>query len=352
MARASRSAPKPADEKVTVAAILPLYNGRLWVEHAIRSVLAQSVAPDEFIVVNDGSTDDGIELVEAIRKDHPEIRVIQQENAGQSAARNRAISESNCTWIALIDQDDYWYPNHLEDLTDLVRKHRGLKLGWVYSDFDDIDQDGRMVARNFIEHMNVDNPKRDLLHVLGQGFIIQPSATLISRAAILDVGGFDERLSGYEDDDLFLRLFLANYDNEFLEEPTSQWRIHSTSSGASDRMEESLRIYSRKLIESFPNDKWRGLYFRSDLIAPRFIRTWVQMYVRASRYKNRAKMKLYVREARSLLKHLRSRQRFFMSIGLFMLRQPLVMRMWVSSGSGETPKKVAIGRIGRRLTRI
>ncbi len=337
---------RPSAVKVTVAAILPLYNGRPWIEQSIRSILEQTVPPDELIVIDDGSTDDGVGIVQEFASEHPQIRLVRQPNAGQSAARNHAISLCTSEWIALIDQDDIWYPNHIEDLINLIQGHRGLRLGWVYSDFDDIDLEGRMVARNFIEHMDVDNPKRDLQRVLRQGFIIQPSATLISRAAILDVGGFDERLSGYEDDDLFLRIFLANYDNAFLERPTSQWRIHSTSSGGSDRMEESLRIYSRKLIEAFPNDKWRGVFYRSDLIAPRFIRTWLQMYVRAGRYKNRAKMRLYVREARSLLRYLRPRPRIMLSIGLFLLRQPLFIQLWV--GSGDTARHTKLGTLGRR----
>lgn len=340
----------PAAAEITVAAVLPLYNGRLWVEQTIRSVLSQTIAPDEFIVIDDGSTDDGADLVRAFADEHPQIHIVTQPNAGQSAARNLAISMCTSEWIALIDQDDLWYPNHLEDLVEVIRKHRGLRLGWVYSDFDDIDLDGRMVARNYIEHANLDNPKRDLRKVLSQGFIIQPSATLINRAAILEVGGFDERLSGYEDDDLFLRVFLANYDNAFLECPTSQWRIHSTSSGGSDRAEESLRVYSHKLIEAFPNDKWRGLYYRSDNIAPRFIRIWIQMYIRASRFQNRPKMRLYVREARTLLPYLRRRQRMAMTIGLFLLRQPLFIRLWVGRTSGEFPGRTPFGMLGRRMT--
>ena len=332
---------------LSIAAILPLYNGELWVETAIRSVLEQTVLPNEFIVVDDGSTDGGLAIVRRIAADFPLIRIISQLNAGQSAARNLAISIAKSDYVALIDQDDIWYPNHLEELRKAAARHQGLRLGWVYSDFDDIDIDGRMVTRNFIAQRRTDNPKRDLVKVLAQGFVIQPSATLINRAAILAVGGFDERLSGYEDDDLFLRIFMANYDNVFLPFPTSQWRIHASSSGGSDRMEASLRIYAEKLLEAFPNDPWRGLYYRSDVIAPRMITTWIQMYVRASRYKNRQKMRLYAREARLLLRYLRPRTRMKFSAVLFVLRQPLFIRMrtaTVESNSIGWAPFVAFGR--------
>jgi len=336
--------------RIRVAAIMPVYNGRLWVEQALASVLAQSVAPDEIIVVDDGCTDDSMELVRAIARENPLIRIVAQVNAGQSAARNLAISMCESEWIALIDQDDIWYPNHLEVLARAVTEHTGLRLGWAYSDFDDIDIDGRLVTRDFVKHSKVDNPKRDLMKVLFQGFIIQPSATLIRREAILEVGGFDERLSGYEDDDLFLRIFRADYDNIFVPFPTSQWRIHASSSGGTDRMVESLRIYSQKLIQAFPNDKWRGLYYRSDVLAPRFITTWVQMYVRAARYKDRAKMRLYAREAHALVRYLRPRPRATMTAALLLLRQPLFIRIWAGSADGRLLNWATLGSWGRRMT--
>lgn len=347
-----RSPHDPTDHAaapVTIAAILPLYNGELWVEQAVRSVLDQSIPPDEFIVVDDGSTDGGVDLVRALAREHP-IKIISQLNAGQSAARNLAISLTTCDYIALIDQDDLWYPNHLEELVVAVQEHRGLKLGWAYTDFDDIDLEGRMVSRDFIERSRTDNPKRDLVKVLAQGFVIQPSATLISRAAILEVGGFDPRLSGYEDDDLFLRIFLANYDNVFVPYPTSQWRIHATSSGGSDRMINSLKIYGDKLIEMFPNDEWRGFYYRSDVIAPRIINTWLQMYVRSARYRDRARMRVYAREARAMLKYLRPRARSNFAALLFLLRQPLFIRFWSATIDNKSLPLEPFIAVARRMT--
>jgi glycosyltransferase involved in cell wall biosynthesis len=343
---------KPGAEPIAlrIAAIMPIYNGRLWVEQAVRSILAQTVAPHEIIVIDDGSTDDSMDIVRAIAKEQTHIRILTQPNSGQSAARNLAISQCESEWIALIDQDDVWYPNHLEELAEVVSGHRGLRLGWAYSDFDDIDVDGRMVNRDFIDHTKVDNPKRDLIKVLAQGFIIQPSATLISREAILEVGGFDERLSGYEDDDLFLRIFRADYDNVFIPSPTSQWRIHASSAGGTQRTENSLRIYAQKVIDAFPDDKWRGHYYRRDVIAPRFIGIWLHMYIRAGRFNDRAKMRLYAREARVLVPYLRPRPRATMTAALFLLRQPLFIRVWAGSADGQSLIWTVLGSWARRMS--
>ncbi|HEX7834277.1 MAG TPA: glycosyltransferase [Pseudolysinimonas sp.] len=331
---------------------MPLYNGELWVEQALSSILAQTLPPDEIVIVDDGSTDGGIEIVRAIAAKNPKIRIVSQINAGQSAARNLAISLTECAYVALIDQDDVWYPNHLEELMEAVRTHQGLRLGWVYSDFDDIDVAGALVQRDFIEHGTTQNPKRDLVQVLREGFTIQPSATLITRAAILAVGGFDERLSGYEDDDLFLRIFLANYDNVYLPYPTSQWRIHETSGGGSARMESSLKIYGDKLIDMFPNDRWRGFYYRSDVIAPRIINTWLQMYVRASRYKNKAKMKLYAREAAQLVRHLRPRARLTFAPILLVLRNPLFISFRTATVDEQSIGWAPFVALARRYVRL
>ena len=84
-------------------------------------------------------------------------------------------------------------PDHLEELVKPFKEHRrGLALGWAYSDFDDIDESGFIIARSFINRPTLQNPKRDLIQFLAQGAVTQPSATLISRAAFNAVGGFDE----------------------------------------------------------------------------------------------------------------------------------------------------------------
>ncbi len=209
----------------SIVAIIPLFNGARWIEGAIRSVFAQTIPPDEFMVVDDGSTDDGPAIVEKLAQER-HITLLRKPNGGQSAARNFAVARSKSALIALLDQDDRWYPNHLEVLRRKFEKHQGLPLGWAYSDFDDIDADGRVVSRMFVEERrNLQNPKRRLASLLLHGLIIQPSATLISRAAFEAVGGFDERLCGYEDDDLFLRIFRESFDNAYVPYPTRHAQI-------------------------------------------------------------------------------------------------------------------------------
>jgi glycosyltransferase involved in cell wall biosynthesis len=308
---------------LSIVAIIPLYNGARWIEQTIRSVLSQTRKPDEFIIVDDGSTDDGLAIVERLAREH-RITLLRKPNGGQSAARNYAVAHSKSALIALLDQDDIWHPRHLEALVEAFTEHKGSPLGWVYSDFDDIDHDGKMVSGTYVEHPRLENPKRHLHSILRQGVIIQPSATLISRTAFEAVGGFDERLCGYEDDDLFLRMFREGFANAYVPYSTSQWRIHSSSCGASDRHDNSLRLYIRKLLDAFPDDLWRGHYYTRDMIAPRFINIWLLMYVRASRYKNHAKMREYANDALALVPLLRLRRRLVYATALPLMRFPLL----------------------------
>jgi len=315
---------------LSIVAIIPLYNGAKWIEQSIASVLSQTLQPDEFIVVDDGSTDEGSAVVEKWAQNHP-IRLLCKSNGGQSSARNFGVAHSKSALIALLDQDDIWHPNHLEALLQVFKNHTGPPLGWAYSDFDDVDIDGKMVGRAYASHPTLVNPKRHLTTILRQGVIIQPSATLISRAAFEAVGGFDELLCGYEDDDLFLRIFRAGFDNTYVPYSTSQWRIHSSSCGASDRHDNSLRLYIKKLLDSFPDDPWRGHYYARDMIAPRFINIWIQMYIRASRYRNHAKMKEYLNDAWALVPLLRPRRRLIYSAALPFMRFPFLRQAMIAT---------------------
>lgn len=113
------------------AAIIPLYNGARWIEGALRSVFAQTLQPDAIIVVDDGSTDDGAgaAIVRRLEQERP-IMLCRKANGGQSAARNFAVARSTIALIALLDQDDNWYPTHIEVLRSVFEKHQGMSLGW------------------------------------------------------------------------------------------------------------------------------------------------------------------------------------------------------------------------------
>src|SRR5260370_31826938 len=89
---------------LSIVAIIPLYNGARWIEQAIKSVLAQTLAPDEFIVVDDGSTDGGVgaAIVERFAQEHPIIKLLPKPNRGQSSAPNSAGRHSTTPLLSLL----------------------------------------------------------------------------------------------------------------------------------------------------------------------------------------------------------------------------------------------------------
>lgn len=266
----------------TISVIIPLYNGLAYIEEAIRSVFNQDRPADEIIVVDDGGTDGGAEIVRKLAKERA-IKLLTKENGGQGSARNFGVAASHGTLIALLDQDDVWYPHHLRKLEEPFLKQQGKPLGWTYSDVDRINDKGEMVCHSMLTALGLnEHPKRNLNRCLAQDMFVLPGASLISRDAFDAVGGFDARLTGYEDDDLFLRLFCAEYHNEFVSEALLKWRIHSASTTYTVKMSESRALYFENLVRMFPDDPHLGRFYIRDLVAPRFAACFFADFLKAT----------------------------------------------------------------------
>jgi glycosyltransferase involved in cell wall biosynthesis len=305
-----------------ITAIIPLYNGAEFIEEALESALAQTLPPARIIVVDDGSSDDGPDIVVQMARSH-DITMIRKQNGGQSSARNVGVANARTPLFALLDQDDIWYPNHLEELVKPFRRKRYPELGWVYSNLDEIDREGRMIVRSCLNAVpNTEHPKRTLIGCLAKDMFILPTASLINRHAFETVGGFDERLSGYEDDDLFLRMFRHGYDNVYLNKALAKWRIFSGSTSYTPRMGRSRMIYLRKLLVDFPPDEWRGASYARDLLAPRFFPSLLAEYRRAVREGDGETLRIAVEDLKILVPYLPRRARVLMRAALpFMARK-------------------------------
>lgn len=101
--------------------IMPLYNKAPYVRKAVESVVDQTFADWRLVVVDDGSTDGGSDIVSGIEDSR--IRIIRQGNAGVGAARNRGVAESSAPYICFLDADDWWEPTFLEEMAALIERH-------------------------------------------------------------------------------------------------------------------------------------------------------------------------------------------------------------------------------------
>jgi glycosyltransferase involved in cell wall biosynthesis len=119
------------NQAFTVSAVIPAYNIGKLVARAIDSVLAQIHQPDEIIVVDDGSTDDTAAVIQSYGS---KVIYIYQENLGLAGARNTGIRAANCDWVAFLDGDDEWLPQHLQSQADLLQANKDLV--WSCGNFD------------------------------------------------------------------------------------------------------------------------------------------------------------------------------------------------------------------------
>lgn len=164
--------------------IIPLYNKEQEIEATVRSVLGQTLAPAEIVIVDDGSTDRSAEIVRRIGS--PLVRLITQPNAGECAARNRAIREARSEWIALLDADDRWQPGFLAEIAAMIAAWPGC--GLYCTGFNVISREGAYPAPGLSQRGPVDNFFRDSAH----RYIAIPSAAAMPRSIALELGGFPE----------------------------------------------------------------------------------------------------------------------------------------------------------------
>jgi glycosyltransferase involved in cell wall biosynthesis len=103
-----------------ISVVIPLFNKELYIRRAIDSVLSQINLPNEIIIVDDGSTDNSLNVVKAMT--NPRVKLISQTNAGECAARNRGIDEASNPLIAFLDADDEWKPDFLLQINRLIQE--------------------------------------------------------------------------------------------------------------------------------------------------------------------------------------------------------------------------------------
>jgi len=192
-----------------VSVVIPVYNGQAFIGRAIESILRQTHPANEIIVVNDGSQDRTLEVVEGFGGC---VKVITTPNRGVSSARNTGISACTSTFIAFLDADDEWSNNKIERQMQFLAKHPDVGLCCC----DYLVDDGRALRSHFsfVEQENqcpVADWNKQGLSILAKGnFIGTASAVIVRRSLLETVGGFDSRFKQAEDYDLWMRCALAS----------------------------------------------------------------------------------------------------------------------------------------------
>jgi glycosyltransferase involved in cell wall biosynthesis len=283
----------------TVTVVVPYFNGMNTIERALDSVREQSVAAAEIIVVNDGSDSENTAFVHALAQ-RDNFRLIDRLNGGQGAARNDGIRAATTPFVCLLDQDDFYRPEHMEKLLAVAEAHEPQKLGFVYSDVARGNADRKVVVEGVIAASGVKHPLPTLRDMLARDIMILPSSMLLHRANILELGGFDERFVGFEDDDLVVRCHLAGLAMPYLPESLTVWTLNQDSASFSPRMSTSRWLFFIKLLDTFSS---HGDNLVGGVIAPRFVRSFIGEYLYSFRRnpKTSSSARTRVRDAISTL---------------------------------------------------
>jgi glycosyltransferase involved in cell wall biosynthesis len=186
----------------------------------------------------------------------PSAQLIRLErNVGQGSARNLGVKKSSCKWVAFLDQDDLWEPNHISDLIFGTR-YGEFSLG--YSDIKEIDSDGFVTVQSMMYNtivLGMNNLiKKEISDLLFRDLMIFPSSAIVDRVKFDSVGGFAEHLKGHEDDFGFRKLLQAHPNHFYCATATASWRTHSSGTSGSISMSESRVAYSKMLLSEFQDD--------------------------------------------------------------------------------------------------
>ncbi|MCU0526940.1 MAG: glycosyltransferase family 2 protein [Elainella sp. Prado103] len=193
-------------EPPLVSVLIPAYNAERWIARTLQSVLGQTYQQLDVWVVDDGSTDRTATIVSQMAQIDPRLHLLQQPNAGVAAARNRAAQAAAGVFLAPIDADDLWHPQHLADLVACLT-HAPDSVGLAYAWSLDIDESDQPTGGFHAAMISGSVHTTLLCH----NFLGNASCTLIRRSVFLQVGGYDEQFQaqqmyGCEDWDLDLRI--------------------------------------------------------------------------------------------------------------------------------------------------
>jgi glycosyltransferase involved in cell wall biosynthesis len=224
-----------------VSVVIPNYNYAAYLRQAIDSVLTQSYANVEVIVVDDGSTDDSAEVLDSYGD---RIRWFRQKNSGVSVARNRGIEEARGKYIAFLDADDFWRP---EKLAHQVPLFSNASVGMVYCGIEHINLQGQSLAS--ITHGMRGHVLEDVAQLTIVGIPAHSSTAVFRKSALDQLGGFDERISTSADWDMFRRVS-CHFAVEFVPEALVLYRIHGSGMHLNvARMEHDMLLGFEKMFQ-------------------------------------------------------------------------------------------------------
>lgn len=220
---------------------MPAYNAAPFIAKAIESVAAQTREDWALVIVDDGSTDDTAAIVHTFLCD-PRIRLIQQENAGASAARNTGVRASHTPFLSLLDADDLYEPRYIQEMIGVLEQDDKI----AFCSCDAYFVTDKPAPEELCSHRVSMVPPVTLERVAAREFQVYTAASF-RRDWFDRVGGYDEELRNAEDFDLWLRLLAGGGRAAYIDRPLAWYRRtpNSLSSDAVCLHSYTIRAYEK-----------------------------------------------------------------------------------------------------------
>ena len=224
--------------KITV--YITNYNYGKYIVKAIESILNQTEQDFEVLIIDDGSTDDSITILENYTE-NPKIKIIQQNNKGLTVSNNVALKLANGKYIMRLDADDFLFDNALENLSSIL--DRDSDVGMVFGDYYIIDEN-----ENIVEHFQRHNFNKDV------NLLDQPAhgaCTMFRIECLRQLGGYDETINRQDGYELWLR-FIEKYKVNNINEPIFYYRQHDNNltSKEDELLDTRTQILKKHVIKN------------------------------------------------------------------------------------------------------
>jgi glycosyltransferase involved in cell wall biosynthesis len=232
----------------TISIVIPAYNAERFIAQTLDSVLAQTVTQFEVIVVNDGSMDRTQAIVEQYLARDDRVRLINQENQGISATRQRGQDAAKGDLIAFLDADDLWLPENLQ--VHLRHFADNPKLAISFGRVEFMQTDGTPTGVFSTARLQQIEPE----HLFYENLLTTTSNAIVRREVFEAIGGFDFDLCGTEDQEFFLRARCHGWEIKGVENVLVRYRI--TPGGLSSRLNllEADWVKFRQKVEAYAPD--------------------------------------------------------------------------------------------------
>lgn len=253
--------------------IIPLFNKENFISRAVNSVLCQEYKDFELIIVNDGSTDKSLRVVSRIKDSR--IKIVNKTNGGVSSARNAGVDIAANEWICFLDADDYWFPNHLEELFYLLDKYPEGKIYTTLTQ-EKLTNEFRTVPNAF--QNNYEGYIENYFSLAKKATVFNSSSVCVNKRALIAIGKFDTDLAHGEDLDVWFK-FLFKYKGVIKSTPTVVYDLITEN-----RAMHSLCLFDQHLlskINSYRNNQIDGL---NDFIDYFILRNSTPFYFSKNRY--------------------------------------------------------------------